>query len=116
MKQAQIISLAFFGLMFVALFFYARTEAYCFFAPAIDTQFAAGFSETSFAEITIGMSAEMVRKKLGEPLRKHFHTDKETWCYTLDGKCWWGDWAWLCREVTIQRGFVTEVVKRVNYD
>src|SRR5688572_22794336 len=112
MKHAHISSLAFFGLMLAALLFwsYTRTEAYCFFAPAIDTQFAAGFSEAAFSEITVGMSAEMVSKKLGEPLRRHFNSGKETWCYTLDGKCRWGDWAWLCREVTIQDGFVKEVV------
>lgn len=108
------------GLLFPAAYVfwvYSCMEAYCFFYPSIDTHYAPGFSETAFSQVTTGMTAEAVQQKLGLPLRKHSGNDgRESWAYTLDGKCKWGDWAWLGRYVVFKDGQVVEVVNRVFYD
>ena len=95
---------------------YARTESYCFFYPSIDTQYAPGFSEQAFSQIATGMTAEAVQLKLGTPLYIQHHSGGELWCYTLDGKCKWGDWAWLCRHVNLRDGKVDEIINCTNYD
>ena len=108
------------GLILAAYLFwcYAHLEAYCFFYPGIDTQYAAGYSEQAFSQITPGMTVHAVQEKLGAPL--HSQTNRESgrleWYYTLDGKCRWGDWAWLVRAVYFADGRVVELVKRVEYD
>ena len=93
---------------------YAHIESYCFFYPGIDTQYAPGFSEQAFSQVTIGMTAEAVQQKLGVPLYVQHHANGDSWCYTLDGKCQWGDWAWLCRQVNIRDGKVDEIIKCIN--
>src|SRR6185369_13840979 len=96
-----------FGGVFFALFAlyflwgYSHSESYCFFNPGIDTKYAAGYSEQAFSEVTTGMTVETVQHKLGAPL--YAQTNREDgrleWYYTNDGKCKWGDWAWLVRAV-----------------
>jgi outer membrane protein assembly factor BamE (lipoprotein component of BamABCDE complex) len=99
---------------------YAHTESYCFFYPSIDTQFAAGFSDQAFSQVATGMTMQAVQQKLGLPLAVHSYIENteqgELWSYTLDGKCKWGDWAWLRREIDFRNGKVVEVTKRVSYD
>ena len=62
------------------------------------------------------MTTTLVREKLGQPLYVQYHADGELWFYTLDGKCRWGDWAWLCRQVEIREGRVVKVIKQVLYN
>ena len=95
---------------------YAHTESYCFFYPGIDTQYSPGFSEQAFSQVTTGMTAQAVQQKLGAPLYIQHHADGDLWFYTLDGKCKWGDWAWLCRQVNIRDGKVNEIFSYISYD
>jgi hypothetical protein len=63
------------------------------------------------------MGIEVVQKKLGNPL--YVQTLKNgdlEWYYTMDGKCTWGDWAWLGRHMKFRDGKVIEIVKRIYYD
>src|SRR5688500_14972061 len=104
---------------FILFFFngYRHSESYCFFNPSIDTRYAPGFSEKSFELIHPGMSAQEVQKQLGPPLFTSLNSKGGVdWYYTSDGKCKWGDWAWLVRIVNIKGGEVREVVRRVSYD
>ena len=98
------------------LFLYGQTESYCFFYPGIDTKYAPGFSEQAFSEVATGMTAEAVQQKLGAPLSIQHHSKGDLWFYTLDAKCKWGDWAWLCRQVNIREGRVDEITSRVCYN
>src|SRR5690349_8410431 len=47
---------------------YSRMEAYCFFYPSIDTNYAPGFTEQAFSKIVVGMTKESVQEQLGQPL------------------------------------------------
>lgn len=114
MKKMLLIGLLLIGAHF--FWCYAHLEAYCFFTPSIDTQYAPGFSEQAFSQISTGMTAEVVQQKLGAPLNIYQHAKGELWSYTLDGKCKWGDWAWLCRAVNIKDGRVDEIISEVSYD
>ena len=90
---------------------------YSYIYPTIDTKFAPGFSERVFSQVTTGMQASVVTRMLGQPLYREPHRDgRETWGYTNDGKCSWGDFAWLGREITFRDGRVILVEKRVYYD
>lgn len=95
---------------------YAQTEAYCFFYPSIDTRFAPGYSEQAFSQIKTGMTIQAVQQQLGQPLHVQQHAKGELWSYTQDGKCTWGDWAWLCRQVDFHEGRVVEVIHRVVHN
>ncbi len=101
------------GYLFVC---YSRMEAYCFFDPSIDTRYAPGFSEPAFAKIDVGMIKEAVQGQLGQPLRVQTQGVVETWSYSLDGKCSWGDWAWLCRAVVLSNGTVISIEREIRYD
>jgi outer membrane protein assembly factor BamE (lipoprotein component of BamABCDE complex) len=104
-------------LLLFVLWIYGRLECYCVFYPGIDTRYAPGYSESAFSLVTTGMTTEAVEQKLGAPL--HTDTNRDgtiRWCYTEDGKCWWGDFAWLGREVTFRDGRVVQVFKRVYED
>jgi outer membrane protein assembly factor BamE (lipoprotein component of BamABCDE complex) len=110
-----------FAVGFIALAFvfycYSHMEAYCFFYPSIDTQYASGYSEAAFNELTNGMTIEAVQKKLGNPL--YVQTTKNGdlhWSYTMDGKCTWGDWAWFARQLTFRDGKIIEIVKQIIYN
>jgi hypothetical protein len=99
------------------IFMYPHMEAYCFFNPSIDTRYAPGYSETGFDAITNGMTMPAVRQFLGTPLYEIPKRDgTEEWGYTLDGKCGWGDWAWLGRHVVFREGKVEKTVKHVYHD
>jgi outer membrane protein assembly factor BamE (lipoprotein component of BamABCDE complex) len=103
--------------VWVVLFAFVPCENYNYIYPSIDTKFAPGFSEHGFSQITTGMQASVVMQILGAPLYQGPNNDDtETWAYTRDGKCSWGDFAWLGREITFRDGQVILVVKRVYYD
>lgn len=103
-------------LIFV-LWAYGHMEAYCFFNPDIDTEYARGFSEQAFAQTTVGTSPSEVEAKLGKPLEvSKSPNGKETWWYSRDGKCWWGDFAWKGRALVISNGVVVEIIQQVFYD
>lgn len=104
-------------LLIWAGYLYTHMNAYCLFAPAIDTQFARDFSEEKFEQVQPGMSQAELKRLLGEPLDKGVdHTGAIVWWYSRGGKCDWGDFAWLGRAVRIKSGAVIEVVKRVQYN
>ena len=87
--------------------------------PTIDTRFAPGFSERAFAKVAIGMSEEEVRRLLGPPLgisRYSHYPTMATWCYSGDGACPWGDFAWTYHAVTFREGKVAEITRRWYYD
>ena len=101
----------------VVLWIYGHLEAYCVFYPGIDTYYAAGYSEVAFDQVSTGMTAQAVEALLGKPL--HSHTNKEDsvrWCYTGDGKCFWGDFAWLGRELIFRTNRVATVERIIYYD
>jgi outer membrane protein assembly factor BamE (lipoprotein component of BamABCDE complex) len=117
--KALILATAGLGAFFLlnVILFYPHSEAYCFFNPSIDTRYAAGYSEKAFDKIENGMTMEEVRRLLGTPLYEIPNDNgTEEWGYTLDGKCGWGDWAWLGRMVVFRDGKVEKTVKHVFYD
>lgn len=101
-----------------AMFFYCGViEEYFPLYPAIDTNFASGFSETAFGNVEIGMGEEEVRTMLGEPLWTQKSKDGTIkWWYSGDGKSRWGDFAWLGRSLMIKDGTVSSIERRVYYD
>jgi hypothetical protein len=104
-------------LLLVFFLSFSRMEAYCFFYPSIDTRYAPGFSEKRFATLKVGDAAQRVEAILGPPLVSTDVTGgAAVWLYTSDGKCQWGDFAWLYRAVKIDNGVVAEIVSRVMYD
>jgi hypothetical protein len=103
-------------LMF-SLWVYGHLEAYCHFYPAIDTRFAAGFSEKAFSQISTGMSVSDVQSRVGKPLLTFINGDGlEEWLFTDDGKCWWGDFAWLRRSLAISNSTVVSIDRSIHYD
>lgn len=98
---------------------YTVGENSCSFYPSIDTVYAPGYRDAAFDRVLVGASADVVRAALGEPLwvaRSEERPGEETWCYTLDGKCRWGDWAWLARSITLRDGRVESKDKEIRYD
>jgi outer membrane protein assembly factor BamE (lipoprotein component of BamABCDE complex) len=101
----------------VVLFAFFPCENYNYICPSIDTRYAAAYSESMFSQVTTGMSIQVVRQKLGEPLYAQTNRNGQLeWYYTMDGKCKWGDFAWLVRAVYFTDGRVSEIVKRVAFD
>jgi outer membrane protein assembly factor BamE (lipoprotein component of BamABCDE complex) len=100
-----------------AVWGYAHLEAYCVFYPGIDTRYAPGFSEQAFARLSPGMTTDMVEHTMGKPLfAATYRGGSSEWFYTDDGKCGWGDWAWLKRTVRFENGRVVELIHCVQED
>lgn len=92
-------------------------ERLCFFNPAIDTKFGPGYSEEAFSRITVGMPKTSVRGALGAPLTTFTNINgDEEWLYTDDGKCYWGDFAWLWRSVVFRDDSVISVNGSIRYN
>lgn len=104
-------------LLLVTLWVYGHLEAYCYFYPSIDTKFAPGFSEKAFSQIAQGMTVTDVQNRLGKPLLIFTNSaGLEEWLFTDDGKCWWGDFAWLRRSVVVSNETVVSVDRSIRYD
>ena len=93
--------------------------------PSIDTVYAPGYSEGAFRTIRAGMTRRQVDAIMCKPLFVHRmagvgYTLPDAgymrYSYTRDGRCPWGDFAWLGREVRFQDGVVVEVFSDLYYD
>jgi hypothetical protein len=105
------------ALAVLVLWGYGRLEVYCYFYPSIDTKFAPGFSEKAFSQISSGMAVAEVQSRLGKPLLIFTNSSGlEEWLFTDDGKCWWGDFAWLWRSVVVSNDSVVSVDRSIRYD
>lgn len=106
-----------FLLLVVGIWGYCHMEVYCFFCPSIDTTFSKAFSEESFSQVRPGMPKADVLKMLGEPLSIVEHPDQdETWWYSQDGRCRFGDFAWLGRSVRFTNSVVMRAESKVYED
>lgn len=86
---------------------------YCFFYPTIDTTFAKGYSEAKFQMIQTTWTAERVVQEIGQPLHKYERDEGgESWWYSQDGACSFGDFAWLGRAVVISNNVVVGKIER----
>jgi hypothetical protein len=96
---------------------YSHFEAVCVFNRWIDTQVSSKYSEENFDKIQPGMQAQETINLLGNPLWKQPKPDStEEWSFTMDGKCSWGDFAWMGRTVWVSNGVVFAKEKRIYYD
>jgi outer membrane protein assembly factor BamE (lipoprotein component of BamABCDE complex) len=99
------------------LFAFVPRENYNFMYPSIDTTFAPGYSERAFSQVTNGMSASVVTQLLGKPLFQGSDGQgTEMWSYSTDGKCSWGDFAWLSRVIKFRNDRVILVEKTIYYN
>jgi hypothetical protein len=111
---SSVLSLTLLGII---IWGYGRLEVYCYFYPAIDTKFSPGFSEKAFDRISQGMSPSEVRSNLGQPLLVFTNkSNLEEWLFTDDGKCSWGDFAWLWRSIVFSNQSVISITREVRYD
>ena len=111
------ISLAAFVLFFAIVMLSGFSEGYCFFYPSIDTVYASGYSERDFKKITNGMSRSAVDTLMCTPLGVGTNRDGTVdYAYTNDGKCKWGDFAWLGRSLTFSNNHVVVITSRVYMD
>jgi len=96
---------------------YCHMEVYCFFYPAIDTTFADKYSEAAFQGIRPGMTGDSVQQRLGKPLYIVESADESrTWWYSRDGRCWFGDFAWLGRSIDLMDSVVVRTESAVYED
>ena len=100
------------------ILFWFHSETYCWFYPSIDTRYAPNYSERKFDSIQIGMTTNQLTELLGPPL---YQMDKpltkvSKWCYSDDGACWFGDFAWLGRSVIVSNGVIVSIGKTIFYD
>ena len=90
------------------------TEGYFFLYPAIDTHFTAGYSETAFRAIEVGMTKAEVTERLGLPFNR---TSDQGWLYSQDGALGWWDFVWLVRAVNFdEQGRVSNLSAIIAYD
>lgn len=105
------------ALALVVAWMYCHLEVYCHLYPAIDTTFAKSYTEEAFDRIRPGMTKEQVQELLGEPLSIVQNQDgSQTWWYSQDGRCKFGDFAWLGRSISFKKDSVEKVEKRVYSD
>ena len=108
------------------VFVFPCGELFCPFYPSIDTEYAPGYTDRGFFRIRPGMTEAQVRSLIGEP----FYTnevwsynppgedeyDGVYWHYSDDGKCTFGDFAWLQRNVVFTNGVVKCLTTPTSYD
>lgn len=105
------------SIIMVIFFLYAQTESYCFFCPSIDTHYAKNYTEKKFDELELRASLRSVEEILGKPVKSEKKENGDIiYYYSKDGKCWWGDFAWLSRKIIIRDGELIEKEKRIYYD
>ena len=89
-------------------------EGYNPINPLIDTVLAENFSEEKFNSIQVGMSIKDVTALIGEPFRtQDLKNNINLWYYSHDGKCEWGDFAWIGYCVQFDKNY--KVLKAYNY-
>jgi acetyltransferase-like isoleucine patch superfamily enzyme len=118
MKRIGIILAVWAFLVFAELgIWWCHSESYCFFYPTIDTTFAKGFTEEHFDMIEKGQTTASVTELLGQPIEIETNRDgtMRSW-YTQDGKCRFGDFAWLGRSVLISNGVVVSAESQTYFD
>jgi hypothetical protein len=93
------------------------------YSPWADTRVAQGFSEEKFSLIEIGFDTIGVKQLIGEPIsiqRTDLYKQDSVrfiWYYTSDGKSEHADFAWIGRELYIDKfGRVKKVSKTIHYD
>jgi hypothetical protein len=93
-------------------------EGYNPIKPGIDTKYAEKYDEAKFNNIQIGSDTLEIIGLLGQPLNKQELSDSTMlWYYTTDGKCKWMDFAWIGRELIINKfGKVKSINKPIHYD
>lgn len=102
------------GMVFLGAALWAGPEGYFLLYPAIDTRFAAGYSEANFRKVQPGMSKDEVLALLGPPLNDVSH---QGWSYSEDGAFPFWDFAWLARGVNFDsEGRVIERTEMIAYD
>lgn len=112
-----IISLVVLLVIGVIIWGYGHLETYCVFYPGIDTIYAVAYTEEAFDQIITGMKTEEVVRLIGRPLFVVSNEDgSETWWYSRDGKCKFGDFAWIGRSVQVRDSQVESTQKKVYYD
>lgn len=115
MKKSYITLVAL--LMLAAGWIYSHMEVYCTFWPSIDTKYSEGYSEVNFNKIEKGMTMEEVIKIMDKPLIAERRNKKKIeYMYSSDGRCVFGDFAWLNRSVAFEENKVTEIYKSICYD
>jgi hypothetical protein len=78
--------------------------------PSIDTRYAEGYSEEAFDRIRVAMSREEIEDLMCVPFSTYQERDGTLWIdYTQDGKCAWGDFAWILRRVHVKDGRVIAI-------
>jgi outer membrane protein assembly factor BamE (lipoprotein component of BamABCDE complex) len=119
MKISKILGMLGTALCCVALFIFggfSLSEGYNPAKPEIDTRMSDQFEESRFKEIKVGMDTAQVVALIGKPLGKEGRTIQR-WFWTLDGKCKWGDFAWMARAVVIdQNGKVKLIQESTRYE
>ena len=93
-------------------------EGYNPLKPDIDTWFSKKYDEEKFNSIFEGMDTTMVIRLIGQPIDKsRYEEPNQYWYFTGDGKAWPDDFAWLGRELLIDKnGKVSKVIRSVHYD
>jgi outer membrane protein assembly factor BamE (lipoprotein component of BamABCDE complex) len=86
--------------------------------PSIDTRYTTDFDEEKFNSIEVGIDTVQIISLIGSPHSRHKLPDnKVIWYYTSDGKCDWYDFAWLGRELIINKqGNVITIQKSIHKD
>lgn len=122
----KIFSILVAGIISVIIFFvgsFPHIEGLNRYSPWADTKVSKGFSEEKFDLIENGFDTIRVKNLIGEPISTQ-RTDlykqdsiKFIWYYTSDGKSEIADFAWIGRELYIDKfGRVKRVSKTIHYD
>jgi len=120
----KIISIIVAGTITVIIFFvgsFPHIEGLNRYSPWADTRVAQGFSEEKFDLIEIGFDTMRVKDLIGEPFSTQQMDLNDSinliWYYTSDGKSKYADFAWIGRELYIDKfGKVSKILKTIHYD
>jgi hypothetical protein len=93
---------------------YCHSEVECFWNPWIDT-LDDGYSEAAFDRVEVGMTVAQAQHTLGKSYGIATNSSEEIWL-TGDGKCKWGDFAWMGRALSFSNGVLVAKIKQTMYD